>query len=97
MAISKLDKNRKRVKTGGRQKGSTNKKTAELQAAVAKSGLTPLEYLLKVMRTIGDDRQRLNAAIAAAPYIHPKLANIEVSGKGGGPVVVAMSLIDELL
>lgn len=81
----------------GRKKGSPNKKTAELQRAVAESGLTPLEYLLEVMRNSSDERQRLNAAIAAAPYIHPKLANIEVSGKGGGPVVVAMSPIDELL
>src|SRR5690349_6340751 len=29
---------------------------------------------------------RLEAAKAAAPYCHPKLANVEHSGPGGGPI-----------
>ena len=39
-----------RPKTGGRQKGTPNKKTAELQREVAVSGLTPLEVMVKRMR-----------------------------------------------
>lgn len=33
-------------KTGGRQPGSTNKKTKAIQAAVAATGLTPLQIML---------------------------------------------------
>ena len=73
----------------GRPKGVKNKKTLELQAAVAASGVTPLEFMLKVMR---DPRKgfdiRLDAAKAAAPYVHAKLASVEVTGKDGGPVEI---------
>jgi hypothetical protein len=31
---------------------------------------------------------RLDAAKSAAPYVHPKLANIEHQGKDGGNIVI---------
>ena len=34
----------------GRKPGTPNRITAELQAAVAASGETPLDYMLRVMR-----------------------------------------------
>lgn len=68
-------------KTGGRTKGVPNKATAAKVAEVEASGLTPLDYLLSVMR---DDQKmpdvRLDAAKAAAPYVHPRLAAINHSG-----------------
>lgn len=74
-------------KTGGRQKGSRNRKTAELQEKVAAEGVTPLDYMLEVLR---DGNQtldvRLEAAKSAAPYVHAKLAAMEVTGAEGGPV-----------
>jgi hypothetical protein len=71
----------------GRKKGSPNKKTAEVQAAVAASGLTPLEYLLSVMRDSNtDQKERVAAAQSAAPYIHPKLSSIELGGPNGGAI-----------
>ena len=39
-----------RPKTGGRQKGTPNKKTAALQRQIAETGLTPLEVMVKRMR-----------------------------------------------
>lgn len=73
----------------GRKKGSPNKVTAEKRAEIAASGLTPLEYMLKVMRDEGEEsHRRLSAAQAAAPYVHAKLSSIEVSGKDGGPVEI---------
>lgn len=82
----------------GRKPGSPNKKTAELIKAVAESGVTPLDYMLTVMRNdLGDPRERLNAAVSAAPYVHAKLASIEVSGKGGGPIVITATPLDERL
>ena len=71
----------------GRKAGSPNKKTAELQKAVAESGITPLEYMLSVLRDVNQEpRDRLSAANMAAPYVHAKLASIELSGKDGGAI-----------
>jgi hypothetical protein len=69
------------AKTGGRQKGTPNKATAEKAAEVAASGLTPLDYMLSVMRDESNSKDmRLDAANKSAPFIHPKLAAIEHSG-----------------
>jgi hypothetical protein len=71
----------------GRKPGKPNKRTAELQAEVAATGETPIDYMLRVMRdrSVEHDR-RDDMAKAAAPYIHPKLAAIEHTGKDGGPI-----------
>ena len=37
-------------KTGGRQKGVANKRTRDFHAAVGEAGVTPLEYMLAVLR-----------------------------------------------
>ncbi len=64
----------------GRKPGSRNKKSAELIAAVEQSGETPLQFMLRVMRDPkkpwGD---RMEMAKAAAPYVHAKLASVEVN------------------
>ena len=71
----------------GRKAGVPSKKTAALQKAVAESGITPLEYMLTVMRAPeAEPRERLAAAGMAAPYVHAKLSSIEVSGADGGPI-----------
>ena len=72
---------------GGRQKGVPNKRTAFVRQAAdlaLQSGDTPLDYLLSVMRD-GEApvEQRLEAAKAAAPYVHPKLSAIDHSGQLG--------------
>lgn len=73
----------------GRRPGTPNKATAELQAEVAATGETPLDYMLRVMRdpTVEHDR-RDRMAGQAAPYIHAKLASVDLSGKDGGPLTV---------
>lgn len=66
----------------GRKPGTPNKVTQEQREAVAASGLTPLEYMLELMRDSGaDESKRLDAAKAAAPYVHPRLAAVEHSGE----------------
>ena len=62
------------IKTGGRKMGSLNKKTL-LRAKTAQSlGLSPLEFLLSVVRDETKDVAiRLDAAKCAAPYLHPRL------------------------
>jgi hypothetical protein len=65
-------------KTGGRQKGVANKRTREIADAAVKEGLTPLEWMLQVLRDENVDPERRDEmAKAAAPYIHPRLSNVE--------------------
>ena len=74
----------------GRKPGSANKRTREIADRAAADGITPLEYLLAVMRDdsthedpkiqAGREAHRFQAAVAAAPYIHPRLQAIEHSG-----------------
>jgi hypothetical protein len=69
-------------KTGGRKKGVPNKATAAKLAAIEASGLTPLDYMLSVMRDPANEPEiRLAAAKDAAPYVHARLASVELSGK----------------
>lgn len=46
-------------------------------------GLTPLDYMLSVLRDEeADAAARFEAAKAAAPYIHPRLSAIDANVKG---------------
>ena len=68
----------------GRKKGIPNKKTAAKIKAIEDSGLTPLEYLLSILRNEkSDPKERIDAAKAAAPYVHPRLTQTEISGALG--------------
>ena len=81
-------------KGAGRKKGSATKRTREIADRAAEQGITPLEYMLQVMRTEPSPEleprdmlqaitMRFEAAKAAAPYIHPRLAAIEHTGANG--------------
>lgn len=70
---------------GGRQKGTPNVKTAQTIAAIAASGETPLDFLLRIMRTTEDETRAIDAAKAAAPYVHAKLSSIDVGNKDEKP------------
>ena len=66
----------------GRPPGAVNKKTAETAEAVAASGETPLDYMLRVMRdrTV-DHARRDDMAKAVANYIHPRLTTTQATVK----------------
>lgn len=80
----------------GRRKGSVNKVTSARQLlakARAAGEETPLDFLLRVMRDeVNTLDVRVNAAKAAAPYVHPALKSIEVSGPGGGEIEFKVTL-----
>lgn len=63
-------------KTGGRQKGTPNKKTVEaFGEMISKYEYTPLSWLLKRLNTKDiPDEVRDRIATAAAPYCHARLA-----------------------
>lgn len=63
----------------GRKPGVPNKVTAKREAEIAQSGLTPLEYMLSILRDeTQEDAARFEAAKQAAPYCHAKLAAMAV-------------------
>lgn len=62
-------------KGAGRPKGSVSKRHVEMLAGAVSEGITPVEYMLKVLRDENaDDKSKAWAAEKAAPYIHPRPA-----------------------
>jgi len=78
---------------GGRQRGTPNKKTAlknaALAAAAADPNLSPLDFLLSLMRDPGlPPDLRIKMAQAAAPFVHAKAGD----GRCGQTAVAAPEL-----
>jgi len=84
------------ARRGGRQKGTPNKITAKREAEIAGSGLTPLDYMLGIVRAetppgldpsvaIARESLRFEAAKAAAPYCHPRLQAMTLGGDPENP------------
>lgn len=71
----------------GRKLGSANRLDQEARAAVLESGKeTPLEFLLRVMRDpAADEARRIDAAKSAAPYVHARLASVDLGNKDDKP------------
>lgn len=62
---------------------------------VREEGETPLEYMLRVMRSNqADEKRRDMMAVAAAPFLHPKLAAIEHTGDKDNPVHMTVQNAD---
>jgi len=65
----------------GRKAGTPNSASAAREAEIKASGITPLDFMLSVLRDVEQSMEnRCWAAEKAAPYVHPKLANVEHSG-----------------
>jgi hypothetical protein len=74
-------------KTGGRTKGVVNKRTGKVRAAIASSGLMPLDFMLAQLRNAKlDVKDRMYAATQAAPYLHPRLT--QVDAKVSGDIII---------
>jgi hypothetical protein len=59
----------------GRPKGSLSRKHVEILCGAVSEGITPVEYMLAIMRDEDrDEKARAWAAEKAAPYIHPRPA-----------------------
>lgn len=62
----------------GRPKGSVSKLSQEVAAEAVKAGITPLDYMLAVMRDKNASQARRDEmAKAVAPYVHPRLSSVE--------------------
>ena len=84
------------LKTGGRSKGTPNRRpTYGAVKAMMAGAPSPLDFLLDVMRDSKNDIQlRVMAAKAAAPYMHRALKSVEQSGTDGGPQRIIVSWQD---
>lgn len=76
----------------GRPKGAANKLNDQARAQALEGGISPLDYLLGVLRDGQLDREtRMDAAKAAAPYVHARLAAVEHSGDKDKPIAHTVS------
>jgi len=68
------------AKKRGRPKGSYSKASKAQVARLTEEGkLSPLDYLASIYQNESEDiRLRVEAAKAAAPYVHARLASTEV-------------------
>ena len=69
--------------TGGKREGAGRKRhvraklAQEAQIQAVLTGITPLEYMLNLMRDENEETAvRFAAAQSAAPYLHPRLAAV---------------------
>ena len=74
----------------GRRKGQVSEQTKarkEIQIKALAQGLSPLDYMLSILRDVGQEQSaRFAAAKEAAPYIHNRLAAVEHSGNDDKPI-----------
>lgn len=68
----------------GRPAGAATKRDREAANKAADQGITPLEYMLTILRDDDADRKdRMWAAEKAAPYMHARLTAVDHSSKDG--------------
>lgn len=76
----------------GRPVGTKNRRTLAQIEALQAIGLTPLEYLASVYADPAMPTMvRLAAAKAAAPFVHARLARVEVDSRMTSQSVVEMT------
>lgn len=79
----------------GRPKGTGNKVSEAAKKKALEGGISPLEYMLDVMRDVSADRsERMDAAKAAAPYVHPRLSSVDVGGQGDNGEIVFKTIYE---
>ncbi|VAX07940.1 hypothetical protein MNBD_ALPHA03-1265 [hydrothermal vent metagenome] len=80
----------------GRKKGVPNGKTQKLREEIEKTGLTPLQYLTEQYQNESNDADvRLDAAKAAAPYIHARLSAVQMDANIHFTHEDALALLDD--
>lgn len=69
-------------KGAGRKPGASTKLNQAAREKALAAGISPLDYMLQLLRNEDLPRpDRFEAAKAAAPYVHARLAAVEHSGK----------------
>jgi hypothetical protein len=80
----------------GRKAGAITKRSREIADKALDSGLTPLDYMLERLRDqTAKPVDRMDAAKAAAPYIHPRLETIKLDATISKTPEQALSELDQ--
>ncbi len=78
-----------RAKTGGRRKGTPNRKTVEVQEKLTALDCDPIEAMARIaMDQENPIELRAQMFRELAQYVAPKRKAIEHTGAGGGPMQV---------
>lgn len=85
------------AKTGGRQKGTPNKATTDVRAAIAAFASANVGRMSEWLDAIEDPAKAMDLYLRAIEYHIPKLARSEVTGAGGGALQVNVSTGDAKL
>ena len=81
----------------GRRTGTSDREMRKvnvekvLQSIGSGPDKTPLAYMLGIMQSDRTDikmSERIQCAIAAAPYVHPRLSSVEVKGDASAPLQI---------
>lgn len=84
-----VDGTRKRPKTGGRAKGTPNKATADVRAAMARFAEEGFEGFMLAWQSIDDPGEKANVYLRALEYHVPKLnRTIFTGGMNNEPIRV---------
>lgn len=83
----------------GRPAGAVTKKSREAAEAAVNEGLTPLDYMLGILRNDdADPKDRMWAAEKAAPYVHARLGVVDHTSSDGTmtpvPAVIERVIVD---
>lgn len=80
----------------GRPAGAATVKTREAADRAAAEGITPLEYMLKILRDeTAEPKDRMWAAQTAAPFMHPRLNAVDHSSRDGSMTPAPSHIIIE--
>lgn len=79
-SLNPRDQLRAEIAQAGRALSPSRRRELEREAMLARYGVSPLEFLVRVMvDETRDMDHRIDAAKAAAPFCHPKLSQVEVA------------------
>ena len=84
-------------KTGGRQKGTPNRKVFDAAEMCERLNYNPLEALAELAKTTRDEGIKVACHKEVAKYVFIQKRSTEVSGPGGGAIEVESSDVKELL
>mgnify|MGYP000899085298 CR=1 FL=1 len=87
----------KGFKAGGRTKGTPNKATTDVRAAIAAFAQDNFGQMSEWLNQIEDPAKRMDLYLRAIEYHIPKLGRIEHTGQNGGPFQVTIQGADARL
>jgi hypothetical protein len=85
------------AKYGGRAKGTPNKATTDVRAAIAQFAQANVGNMTEWLLEVEDPAKRLDLYLRAIEYHLPKLGRIEHTGQDGGPFQVLIQGSDARL